>query len=244
MNFTAEINDWNETYHAQGLEKTLHLVLEKYGKGVCFSTSMGVEDQALLELLCKTQKPFRVITLDTGRLFYETYELIEKTEQKYNCKIEVLFPKPESVEDMVSKNGVNLFYKSVENRKECCAIRKLEPLSRALGGAKIWMTGLRREQSPTRNEMQFAEYDEKYSLIKLNPLIDWSLEKVWEYVRKEKIPYNPLHDQDFPSIGCAPCTRAILPGEDIRAGRWWWENPETKECGLHVSDGVLIRKNK
>jgi phosphoadenosine phosphosulfate reductase len=229
------VNYWNEVYEKKGLDKTLIGILEKYNKEVYFSTSLGLEDQVLLDKLVKLNQPFQIFTLDTGRLFQETYELWEKTERHYQIKIEPFFPNFQEVEKMVKEKGINLFYKSVENRKLCCAVRKLEPLSRALKQAKIWLTGLRREQSPTRNEMKFAEWEEKYNLLKINPLIDWSLEQVWDYVKKEKVPYNPLHDENFPSIGCAPCTRAILPGEDIRAGRWWWENPTTKECGLHIS---------
>jgi len=229
------VNYWNEVYEKKGLDKTLIGILEKYNKEVYFSTSLGLEDQVLLDKLVKLNQPFQIFTLDTGRLFQETYELWEKTERHYQIKIEPFFPNFQEVEKMVKEKGINLFYKSVENRKLCCAARKLEPLSRALKQAKIWLTGLRREQSPTRNEMKFAEWEEKYNLLKINPLIDWSLEQVWDYVKKEKVPYNPLHDENFPSIGCAPCTRAILPGEDIRAGRWWWENPTTKECGLHIS---------
>ncbi|HNH08001.1 MAG TPA: phosphoadenylyl-sulfate reductase [Leptospiraceae bacterium] len=167
-----------------------------------------------------------------------------ETERRYNIKIEVYFPDAEKTEDMVREKGINLFYASVENRKLCCAVRKLEPLERALNGARLWITGLRREQSVTRTQMNFAEWDEKYQTVKINPLIDWTWEKTLAYIKENKVPYNPLHDQNFPSIGCAPCTRAVLEGENIRAGRWWWENPETKECGLHISDGQIIRNKK
>ncbi len=229
------VDYWNDVYAKKGLDKTLAEILEKYNTEVYFSTSLGLEDQVLLDKLVKLAQPFKVFTLDTGRLFGETYELWEKTERHYQIKIEPFFPNFQEVEKMVKEKGINLFYKSIENRKLCCAVRKLEPLSRALKNAKVWLTGLRREQSLTRTEMKFAEWEDKYNLLKVNPLIDWSLEQIWEYIKEEKVPYNPLHDENFPSIGCAPCTRAILPGEDIRAGRWWWENPTTKECGLHIS---------
>ena len=147
--------------------------------------------------------------------------------------MQVFFPDHQKIEAMVNSKGINLFYESVENRKLCCNLRKIEPLKRAFDGLKVWICGLRREQSVTRNTMQKVEWDEANGLIKLNPLIDWSETDVWNFIQSNKIPYNPLHDKGFPSIGCLPCTRAIIPGEDIRAGRWWWENPETKECGLH-----------
>lgn len=237
------IQSLNEGYKKEG-DSILPVLLEEFEKTAVFATSMGAEDQVLTDILVKSGHPFRIITLDTGRLFYETYDLMEKTERRYSIRIEVYFPDAEKTEDMVREKGINLFYASVENRKLCCAVRKLEPLERALNGARLWITGLRREQSVTRTEMQFAEWDEKYQTVKINPLIDWTWERTLTYIKEHKVPYNPLHDQNFPSIGCAPCTRAILEGEDIRAGRWWWENPETKECGLHISDGQIIRNKK
>lgn len=230
----TEVKKWNDLYVQNRTEKTLELLLKEFGEDVWFSTSLGIEDQVLLDLLVKTKLPFTVFTLDTGRLFYETYNLLEKTERVYNLKIQTYFPNFEQVQKMVNEKGINLFYESVENRKECCRVRKLEPLARALKQAKVWMTGLRREQSVTRTEMLFAEWDFSHNVLKINPLIDWTLDEIWNYAKEHKVPYNPLHDQNFPSIGCAPCTREVLPGEDIRAGRWWWENPNTKECGLHV----------
>lgn len=229
-----DVQKWNDIYVQNRTEKTLEILLKEFGKEVWFSTSLGLEDQVLLDLLVKTNLPFTVFTLDTGRLFYETYNLLEKTEKRYNLKIQVYFPNSEAVQKMVNEKGVNLFYESIENRKECCKVRKLEPLSRALKNAKVWMTGLRREQSVTRTEMQFAEWDSSHNVLKVNPIIDWTLDEIRLYVKQNNVPYNPLHDQNFPSIGCAPCTREVLPGEDIRAGRWWWENPTTKECGLHT----------
>jgi phosphoadenosine phosphosulfate reductase len=202
--------------------------------GQCiFSTSLGAEDQVLTEILAKTVPAIRIFTLDTGRLFQETYDLIHITEQKYKIKIGVVFPDHASVEKMVNFKGINLFYDSVENRRECCHIRKIEPLQRMLKGMKVWITGLRKEQSLARAGVEMVNWDETHSIIKLNPLISWTEEDVWSSIRSNKIPYNSLHDKGFPSIGCLPCTRAILPGEDIRAGRWWWEGGSMKECGLH-----------
>lgn len=202
------------------------------GKAV-FSTSLGAEDQVITHMLATQGFRDGIFTLDTGRLFPETYELVEKTCARYGLNIQVFFPDAGRVEQMVGEKGINLFYHSIENRKLCCHIRKTEPLRRALSGKEIWITGLRREQSPTRQDLALAEWDAANRIIKVNPLLEWSEEDVWAYIRKHKIPYNTLHDKGFPSIGCQPCTRAILPGEDVRAGRWWWENPDTRECGLH-----------
>ncbi len=175
----------------------------------------------------------RIFTLDTGRLFPETLDLIDKTRKRYDIKIDIYFPDAEQLETMVNNNGINLFYESIENRKACCNIRKIVPMKRALQGIKVWITGLRSEQSVTRKGLQVVEWDENFGLIKVNPLLNWSEERVWELIREHNIPYNILHDKGFPSIGCQPCTRAIEPGEDIRGGRWWWEQPDNKECGLH-----------
>jgi phosphoadenosine phosphosulfate reductase len=204
------------------------------GKAV-FSTSLGAEDQVITHMLATQGFREGIFTLDTGRLFPETYELIEKTCVRYGIRIEVFFPDTGKVEQMVREKGINLFYQSIENRKLCCHVRKTEPLRRALSGKEIWITGLRREQSPTRQDLALAQWDAANQIIKVNPLLEWSEEQVWKYIHQHKIPYNTLHDKGFPSIGCQPCTRAILPGEDVRAGRWWWENPDTRECGLHTS---------
>jgi phosphoadenosine phosphosulfate reductase len=203
------------------------------GKAV-FSTSLGAEDQVITHMLATQDLREGIFTLDTGRLFPETYELMEKTCVRYGIRIEVFFPDTGKVELMVREKGINLFYQSIENRKLCCNIRKTEPLRRALSGKEIWITGLRREQSPTRQDLAMAQWDAANQIIKVNPLLEWTEKQVWEYIHRHKIPYNVLHDKGFPSIGCQPCTRAILPGEDIRAGRWWWENPDTRECGLHI----------
>lgn len=184
-------------------------------------------------MICDIDPATRIFTLDTGRIFPETYSLIERTNAKFGIRMEVLFPDYRLVEQMVARGGINLFYDSIESRKECCRVRKIEPLERAFKGLKVWVCGLRREQSVTREAMQAVEWDAGHGMIKLNPLIEWSEAQTWEYIRARGVPYNKLHDKGFPSIGCQPCTRAIEPGEDLRAGRWWWESPEQKECGLH-----------
>lgn len=207
-----------------------------FGQSIALSSSLGLEDQVLTDMLVKISPKTTIFTLDTGRLFPETYDLIDRTCSKYKIKIKVYFPNKEDVEEMVNEKGINLFYHSVENRKECCRIRKLVPLKRAFEGLDAWICGLRRDQSVTRKDMQTVEWDEGNGLIKINPLINWSEQDAWDYVNQHSVPVNPLHKKGFPSIGCLPCTRAIEPGEDIRAGRWWWENPETKECGLHKKD--------
>lgn len=216
-------------------QQLLHLA-ELFPGGVVFSTSLGQEDQVITDFIAKNKVPVRIFTLDTGRLFYETYELIDRTRARYKTDIEVYFPRHEAVEELTTKKGFTSFYDSVENRKECCFIRKVEPLNRALAGAAVWITGLRAEQSANRQEMELLEFDESRKLFKFNPLIHWSFDEVLDYLKKFNVPYNPLHDKGFISIGCAPCTRAIEPGEDPRAGRWWWEESK-KECGLHVSEG-------
>jgi phosphoadenosine phosphosulfate reductase len=223
----------NKRFESQESGEVLSWFLQNYPGQVVFSTSLGLEDQVLTHMLFLLNIPVRIITLDTGRIFQECYDLLEITTKKYKLAVEVIFPDRVSVEEMVNSRGINLFYESVENRRMCCSVRKTEPLSRALEGVKVWITGLRRDQSVTRNEAKKLEWDEKYNLIKLNPLIDWTEEMVWMYIREHHIPYNTLHDKGFPSIGCAPCTRPVRPGEDVRAGRWWWEHPDNKECGLH-----------
>jgi phosphoadenosine phosphosulfate reductase len=200
---------------------------------IVFSTSLGQEDQVITQMIADNLLPVHIFSLDTGRLFPETLDLIARTESKYKTKISVLYPERESVENLVLKQGINGFYESVENRKSCCFARKVEPLKRALQGNSIWVTGLRAEQSANRSDMKKLEWDEANQIIKYNPLLDWTYEEMLSYININKIPYNPLHDKGFVSIGCAPCTRAIMPGEDARAGRWWWEDSK-KECGLHA----------
>lgn len=214
------------------IEETLAFLANEYQNKVVFSTSFGQEDQVITALIAKNDLPITIFTLDTGRLFQETYDVFHKTLKKYKKEIKVYFPEADAVEKLLEAKGPNSFYDSVENRKECCFIRKVAPLTNALKGNEIWITGLRAEQSENRNDLQEFEYDEKFQLIKYNPLLKWTLKEVEDYLEKNNVPQNVLHKQGFVSIGCAPCTRAISPGEDIRAGRWWWESSH-KECGLH-----------
>lgn len=223
----------NQRYENSTAEELLKDFLIEYKGKIALSSSLGIEDQVLTQMVCEIDKNTKIFTLDTGRLFPETYDLIQRTNNKYAIKLQVYFPKSTEVEKMVNEKGINLFYDSIENRKHCCTVRKMEPLKRAFDVLQVWICGLRREQSVTRKDMQAIEWDESNGLIKLNPLIEWTEAQVWDYIKTHKIPYNPLHDKGFPSIGCQPCTRSIMAGEDIRAGRWWWENPDTKECGLH-----------
>ena len=203
------------------------------GEKIVFSTSFGQEDQAITHAIASTNSAIEIFTLDTGRQFQESYELMDLTIKKYSLSLKTYFPSTPAVEKLVAEKGFNSFYTSVENRKECCFVRKMEPLNRALQGAKVWITGLRAEQSENRADMPIVEWDENRQLFKINPLIDWSFETLEKYLVEHKIPQNPLHKKGFVSIGCAPCTRAIAEGEHPRAGRWWWENSQ-KECGLHA----------
>lgn len=211
------------------IEKALGL----FGNKITFATSLGAEDQVITFMISKTDKNANIITLDTGRVFPETYDLLHRTINRYGINIKSFYPDTQQVEEMVNTKGINLFYESIENRKLCCHVRKIVPLRRALTGMDAWITGLRREQSVTRTDLKIVEWDAANGLIKINPLLEWSESQVWEYIKQHDIPYNKLHDQGFPSIGCQPCTRAIEKGEDLRAGRWWWEMPDSKECGLH-----------
>ncbi len=207
--------------------------IEKYSS-VAFANSLGAEDMVLIDLIQKNKLSVEAFSIDTGRLPPETYNLIQKVEDKYQFKIKLYFPDYQKIESYVNTNGINAFYNSVDLRKSCCAIRKVEPLNRALKDKKVWITGMRQEQSQTRFALKEEEFDEVHQSQKLNPLSTWSELEVWAYIKINDVPYNTLHDQFYPSIGCAPCTRAISAGEDIRAGRWWWEDPQNKECGLHV----------
>ena len=206
-----------------------------------FASSLAAEDMVLTDLILKADLPIAIFSLETGRLHAETLAMIDRVKDTYDYDIALFRPDPLAVERYVTQNGLNAFYESVDMRKECCRIRKVEPLGRALAGKRAWITGQRRAQSATRAELAVQEDDLGHAMQKFNPLTDWSEENVWEYLRSNNVPYNALHDRGFPSIGCEPCTRAVQPGEDVRAGRWWWENPESKECGLHVVDGKLIR---
>ncbi|GAB6012476.1 phosphoadenylyl-sulfate reductase [Viscerimonas tarda] len=227
------ISRLNEQFTGKSPEELLRFFLESYKGRIALASSLGLEDQALTDMILKINPSSRIFTIDTGRLFPETYSLIDKTNMKYNVKLEVYFPKHEPVEAFVKENGINGFYKSVEDRKQCCHVRKIEPLLRALSTVDVWICGLRQEQSVTRTGVQAVEWDEANNKIKINPLVYWTEQDVWDYIKANQAPYNVLHDKGFPSIGCQPCTRAVAEGEDIRAGRWWWENPEHKECGLH-----------
>ncbi|QDF95564.1 phosphoadenosine phosphosulfate reductase [Azoarcus sp. DD4] len=201
---------------------------------ITFANSFGAEDMVLTDLILGGKLPIEIFSLDTGRLPAETYTLMGEVEQRYGTKLKVFFPDATAVEQFVRSEGINAFYDSVELRKACCGIRKMEPLRRALAGKKAWVTGLRAAQSVTRTGLALREFDAGNGLEKFNPLSDWTEAEVWAYIRMNEVPYNALHDQFYPSIGCAPCTRAIALGEDVRAGRWWWEDPASKECGLHV----------
>ncbi|MFA9274982.1 MAG: phosphoadenylyl-sulfate reductase [Candidatus Aquirickettsiella gammari] len=218
----------------------LEKIANEYAPAV-FASSLAVEDMVLTDLILRNKLSIKIFTLETGRLHKETLAMLDRIQKTYGVDIQLFKPKVTAVEDYVRQHGVNAFYDSVEMRKECCRIRKVEPLNRALTGNKAWITGQRRTQSATRTELAVQEDDVAHVMQKFNPLADWSEEDVWHYIRSNNVPYNSLHDKGYPSIGCEPCTRAIQPGEDVRAGRWWWENPESKECGLHVVDGKLVR---
>jgi phosphoadenosine phosphosulfate reductase len=229
----TQIDALNRKFPEKDPTQVLTWFLNEYGDRVALSSSMGAEDQVLTDMVMKIKPDARIFTLDTGRLFPETYDLIDRTDKKYNTKIEVLFPDHQQVEEMVHKRGINLFYDSVENRKLCCGIRKIKPLKRVFKTVDAWICGLRSGQAVTRQIIEVVEWDKNNGLVKVNPLARWSENDVWDYIKAHKVPYNPLHDKGYPSIGCLPCTRAIESWEDVRAGRWWWENPESKECGLH-----------
>jgi phosphoadenosine phosphosulfate reductase len=215
---------------------SLKKLAEAYPNKIVFSTSLGVEDQLITHLILSNHIPIRIFSLDTGRNFEETYKTLKATNDYYNTKIQIYFPNPSDVEALVNKKGTLSFYESVENRKECCFIRKVIPLKRALAGNECWVTGIRAAQSDNRQTMTEIEWDEGNKIVKYHPLIDWTEEQVWDFVKKNHIPYNSLHDKGFRSIGCAPCTRAVKAGEDFRAGRWWWEDKSNKECGLHETE--------
>ena len=229
---TAIANTLLEKTAAFSIEETLSFLANEYKDKVVFSTSFGQEDQVITALIGQNNLPITIFTLDTGRLFQETYDVFHKTLKKYKTDIKTYFPDTTAVEELLNKKGPNSFYESVENRKECCFIRKVAPLTKALKGNAIWITGLRAEQSENRSDLAFFEYDAHFDIIKFNPLLKWTLEEVQKYIDDNNVPQNTLHKKGFVSIGCAPCTRAIAPGEDIRAGRWSWESSH-KECGLH-----------
>jgi phosphoadenosine phosphosulfate reductase len=223
-----------------GTRATLDRIVDEFTPAV-FASSLAAEDMVLTDMILRARLPITIFSLETGRLHQETLGMLDRIKEQYDYEVRLYKPEQAAVDAYVAQNGLNAFYDSVEMRKECCRIRKVEPLKRALAGNKAWITGQRRAQSTTRAELAVQENDEAHGMAKFNPLADWTEEDVWNYIRSNNVPYNPLHDKGYPSIGCEPCTRAIQPGEDIRAGRWWWENPESKECGLHVVDGKLVR---
>ncbi|MBL0010204.1 MAG: phosphoadenylyl-sulfate reductase [Nitrosomonas sp.] len=208
---------------------------------VIFANSLGAEDMVLTDIINRHQLAIDMFSLDTGRLPQETYDLMQTVRERYKTTLRIYFPNVKQVEAYVAENGVNGFYQSIELRKACCHIRKVEPLRRALYGKSAWVTGIRHEQAASRLSLKVSAYDMDNRLQKVNPLLEWSNAEVWKYLKQNEVPYNKLHDKFYPSIGCAPCTRAITPGEDIRSGRWWWETPETKECGLHTGKIIPLK---
>lgn len=231
-----EVREMAIQFEGENPEAVIRWALERFHPRIALASSLQAEDMVILDMAWKINPAVRVFTLDTGRLHEETYTVMERIREKYGITVESYFPNGEAVEALEREKGFYSFRRSVEERKLCCGIRKVEPLGRALKELDAWMTGLRREQTMTRVATPKVERDEAHGgIVKVNPLADWSLQQVWDYIHAHNVPYNALHDLGYPSIGCAPCTRAIKPGEDIRAGRWWWEIPESKECGLHVS---------
>ena len=230
------------TYQLDRLDilPALSVLATEYPGKVTFSSSFSIEDQVITHEILHNHLPISIFSLDTGRLFAETYSVWSSTNERYQTHIKAYYPNHSSLETFIEEKGPNSFYESVENRKSCCYIRKVEPLKRALAGNAVWITGLRAEHSPDRKDLPMVEWDESNQIIKFHPLLHWTTDEVKEHIRANKIPYNPLHDRGFVSIGCAPCTRAIKPGEDFRAGRWWWEDSSKKECGLHVHDNTTI----
>jgi len=229
-----DVSKLNEQFSTSKPQEILEYFLKQYGQEAALSSSLGAEDQVLTDMLLKLDNKANIFTLDTGRLHTQTYDVMDATNLKYGIKLNIFFPLDTKVEELYKLQGVNGHFESIDNRKRCCNIRKIEPLKRALKPLKVWITGLRAAQSVTRVDMPVVEWDENFEVIKVNPLINWSEEDVWEYIKTNNVPYNKLHDEGYPSIGCAPCTRPVKSGEDIRSGRWWWENPEHKECGLHA----------
>ena len=228
------IEKLNKEFQDSSAQEILKYFIDIFGDEAALSSSLGAEDQVLTDMMFKLTISPNIFTLDTGRLHSETYNVMDATNLKYNTKLNVFFPSSDEVEKLYSLQGVNGHFESIDNRKRCCNIRKIVPLKRALKPLKVWITGLRASQSVTRTDMPVVEYDKAFDVIKVNPLINWDEDQVWEYIKQNSVPYNKLHDQGYPSIGCEPCTRAVEPGADIRSGRWWWENPEHKECGLHA----------
>jgi phosphoadenosine phosphosulfate reductase len=231
----AQVEKLAKEFESKPAQEVLKWALENYGKKIGLASSFGAEDVVLIDMMSKIDTDrTHVFTLETGRLNQETYDVMDDIRVRYGIKIEAYFPDQKEVEEMIRNRGMNLMYESVENRKLCCEIRKVHPLNRALASLDGWITGLRRDQAATRGDTKKIEIDAAHrGIIKLNPIADWTSDMVWDYIKKNNVPYNKLHDMAYPSIGCEPCTRAVQPGEDPRAGRWWWENAASKECGLH-----------
>jgi len=231
-----EIQKISDSVESKNAQEVLKWALDTFHPRIGLASSFGAEDVVIIDMMTKIRKDARIFTLDTGRLNQETYDVMDAIRNKHNISIEIYFPDQKEVEDMVRERGLNLFYNSVENRKLCCEIRKVHPLNRALSKLDAWITGIRREQVATRSVTKKVEIDTGHNnIVKVNPIADWSWDMVWDYIKKNDVPYNKLHDKGYPSIGCEPCTRAIKPGEDLRAGRWWWEQDANKECGLHFN---------
>ena len=228
-----QLEQLQDFFEKLSIEEALRETTQLFPGGVKFSTSLGQEDQVLTDIIARHKIPINIFTIDTGRLFNETYETLEKTRARYKINIDVYFPQSDAVQKMVNEHGVNLFYDSVDNRQSCCNVRKVEPLNRALKGATVWITGLRASQTQHRKQVPIVEWLEDKKIYKINPLLHWSFDDILNFIKVFSVPYNLLHDKGFVSIGCAPCTRAIEEGEDPRAGRWWWEISQ-KECGLHL----------
>ncbi len=236
-NFTRKLEEVKNL----SAEESLIWGIENYRDGIVFSSSLGLEDQIITDIMHKNKLNIQIITLDTGRLFQETYELLEETERKYGIKIKVLFPDHKEVEEYVGTYGINGFYSSIENRKKCCYARKISPLKKELQNKSMWICGLRKQQSVTRENMEKIEWDHNFELLKLSPLLEWDDDDIWKYIEANNVPYNRLHKQGYPSIGCACCTRSVRERSHVRDGRWWWESPEHKECGLHFLNGKVYR---
>jgi len=228
------IEKLNQQFASLSLEEAFETLSTLGFKNIAFSTSLGQEDQVLTDVIFKNNHPIKVFTLDTGRLFEQTYDVLDKTQKKYNKSISSFAPNNNELETLLDSKGPYSFYDSIENRKECCSIRKINPLQKALKGVDLWITGLRSSQSNSRSTLSFFSYDDAFGLPKFNPLVNWTLEEVENYLEQNNVPQNSLHKKGFVSIGCEPCTRAVKPGEDIRSGRWWWEESK-KECGLHLN---------